>query len=89
MYLVFFGGGEVDQDVVDEGNTKDIKVFAEDVVDEALEGPRGIGETKGHDKVLKRTIMSSEGSLPFLAFHNPDEIECNTEITLGKDLGSV
>ena len=59
---------DVDQDVVQIYNNKDIKLFGQDLIDVTLEGGRSIEETKGHNLVLKMPIPSSNSHFPLVTF---------------------
>jgi hypothetical protein len=64
MFLHRFG---VDQDVVEVGNTKIIKIFPQCAIDVQLERSGGVRQSKRHDKIFKTTIARPKLSLPFLA----------------------
>ncbi|KIO08660.1 hypothetical protein M404DRAFT_133078, partial [Pisolithus tinctorius Marx 270] len=65
----------------------DIQHIHEDSVDKALESSQGIGEAEGHYQPLIGSIPSPKGSLPFIAWGNPDEMVSMLKINLSIDLG--
>jgi hypothetical protein len=54
-----------------------------------LEGSGNITKPKGHDEVFKCAIVRSEGSLPFIAFSDVNEVIGSTEVEFGKGLGGM
>jgi len=46
----------------------------EDVVHHCLEGSRGIGKSKKHDKRFKEALICSEGSFEFISFFDTNII---------------
>ncbi|KIN95086.1 hypothetical protein M404DRAFT_166789, partial [Pisolithus tinctorius Marx 270] len=61
----------------------------ENGIHKALEGGQGIGEAEGHYQPLVGSIPSPKGSLPFIAWGNPDEMVSMPKINLSIDLGSA
>src|SRR6202041_517464 len=82
MLDMFLHGFGVDQDVVEVGNTKVIKIFLQCAVDIRLERSRGVRQSKRHDKVLKMTIARPKGSFPFFTESNSEKIVGCSEIDL-------
>ena len=50
----------------------------------ALEGSRGIGEAKRHNRPLERSIASLEGGLRFISFSDSDLMETTGKIRFGE-----
>jgi hypothetical protein len=63
MFFVFFLGFRVDKDIIKVYNNELVEVFHEDRVHESRESCWSIGETKGHNSVLVKTITSCESGL--------------------------
>ena len=75
----------IDENVVKVDSHTHVKHIAKDIIHEALEGSRCISKSKRHDKPFKRTIVSAESSLPFIAFSNMNEVISVAEVDLGVD----
>ena len=61
----------------------------EDVVHERLECRRTVTESEVHDARLEETLVGDEGSLPFVAFLNPDVVVAPTDVELGEDFRAL
>ena len=72
MVSVFFLGVRVDEYVVEVHQYTNIEQVAEDVIHEALESGRCIGETKRHYMPFKGAIASPESHLPFVTLSDLD-----------------
>jgi hypothetical protein len=93
------GGGEVagmvflvlgeDKDVVEVDDDEVVKVGAEDIVHEALEGGGGVGEAEGHDRVFEVAVAGAEGGLVDVLFGDPDLVIAVPEVDFGEDGGAV
>ena len=59
--------------------------FPECFVHVTLEGCRGVGETKEHDRWLEESLISSESCLPLITFLDPDVIITPSDIKFGKE----
>lgn len=80
MDFVFFMRIGVHQGIVNQRDRNDINLFLELVVNKGLERLGVLHDPEIHDKILQRTITSSEGGFPLFFFCNSDQIECATEI---------
>ena len=60
----------IDQNIIKIDYHTDIKEVRENVIYEALEGSRSIGETKGHNKLFEESIADVECGLLFVIFSN-------------------
>ena len=72
MVSVFFLGVRVDEYVVEVHQYTNIEQVAEDVIHEALESGRCIGETERHYMPFKGAIASPESHLPFVTLSDLD-----------------
>jgi hypothetical protein len=63
MFLMFFVGFGIDENVVEIDKHEFVEILHENRVHETRESSWSIGETKGHDGILVKTITSSESSL--------------------------
>ncbi|KAG6899002.1 hypothetical protein C0993_001859 [Termitomyces sp. T159_Od127] len=80
---------QVDQDVVQVYNDKNIIHVMEDVVHEVLESSRGVGHTKGHYKVLKEAVAGAEGGFQFMPWSYMDVVIAGAEVDFGVDFGAA
>ena len=87
MIPMVFEGVREDQNVVKINNNENVRDIREHFIHEMLKGGRGIGESKGHDQILKRTIAGSESCHPLLAFLDADIVVTRSEVNFGVDLG--
>ena len=69
---VFFFGVRVDEYVVEVYQCTNIKQVAEDVIREALESGRCIGESERHYTPFEGAIVSPESHLPYVALSDSD-----------------
>ena len=72
MLYVFHRVIGVDDDVVKIDGNIYIKEITEDDIHESLESGRSIGQSEGHNKPFKGSVVSPECCLPFVTFHNAD-----------------
>ena len=77
----------LDQNIVQIYNDKDVKLFSKNLIDIALETGQSVRESKRHDLILKMGILGTKGTLLFVTFLNPHSIIDASEIQLGKRLG--
>src|ERR1700735_543250 len=77
VFDMFLHGFGVDQDVVEVGNTKVIKIFPQCAIDIRLERSGSVRQSKRHDKVFKMTIARPKSSLPFFAESNSKIVSCS------------
>jgi hypothetical protein len=61
----------------------------ENVVHEALEYGRSIGESKGHDSVLIVSKFCPEGCLPLISFFYSNIVVSRAQIQLSEYLGML
>ena len=59
------------------------------VVDEMLEGGRGILEAERHDKVFIEAVSCDKSGFPFFSWGHPEPIESGDDIELCVVLGFV
>ena len=59
---------DIDQDIVQIYNNKDIKLLSKDFIDIALKGGRSIKKSEKHDLILKMAVLDLKSCLPFIAF---------------------
>ena len=74
MALVFFLGVGVDEYVVEVHQYTNIEQVAEDVVHEALESGRCVGESERHYVPFEGAIVSLESPLPFITLLDLDQM---------------
>ena len=67
IIAVLFKRVQVDEDIIQIYNYEDVTHIVEDVIHEVLEGCRGVGHSKGHDKIFEESIAGVEGSFPFIS----------------------
>ena len=58
----------IDEDVVKVYDYGNVKHVSKNIVQEALEHCRSVGEPKRHDTPFKGAITGPEGCFPFIAF---------------------
>ena len=87
MFLVLHGIVGINEDVVKVYNYGNIKHVSENVIHEALEHYRSIGESKRHDTPFKGAIAGSEGCFPFITFGYTYEMISMSKIKFGVDVG--
>jgi hypothetical protein len=71
-----------------DDNISRSNLFPEDGVHHCLEGGRGISEAKEHNQWFKKSSVSFEHGLPFIAFFHPDIVVSPLNVELGKPLFS-
>src|SRR6184192_212967 len=76
----------VDQDIIDVYNHTNVQQRFQDVLDQRLEGSRGIRESEGHDFVLIMTVSCAKGCFLDVVLVNADLIVSPTKVNLGEDL---
>ena len=67
LHILFFACN-VNQNVIEVHNNKNIKFFYQDIIDIALESSRCISQSKIHHLILKMVIIDSKNCLLFIAF---------------------
>ena len=77
--------GRVDKNIIKVDNHTNIEHICEDVVHEALEGSRCIGQAEGYHHPLKGFILGLECCLPFVTVPDLDEMVGVPQINLGID----
>ncbi len=86
--MLFFIFG-IDEDVIQICYNEIVEEFVEDVINEVLEGIRGITETEWHYQGLVESESGDEGCLPFVSFGYPDSVESNDDVQFDEDLDFV
>jgi hypothetical protein len=61
----------------------------EDVIHHHLEGGQGVGKAEVHHQRLKEPLVSTEHSLPFVAFPDPDVVETPPDVEFHEEPGSL
>ena len=72
MASVFFLGVQVDEYVIEVHQYTNIKQVAKDIIHEALESSRCVGESERHYTPFEGAVTSLESRLPFAALSNSD-----------------
>jgi hypothetical protein len=88
MLFVLFLTFRKDQDVINEDHDKLVQLFHENRVHQVHEVSGGIGQTKRHHQILKKTVLGGESSLWDIFFTNLDLMIAKTMVNLRKDLRS-
>ena len=78
ILLIFLLSGTEDKNIVYIHDTAVVYKTMESTINIQLEGGRCISKAKGHYKVLKLAIVSSEGCLLTIGLLNVDAIVCIT-----------
>lgn len=86
MRAVFHQGIGVDEDVIDVSVAEDVKVLAENVIDEMLEGCVGIGEAEWNNQVFVVAKAGAEDCLPFFPIGHANKVVGASEVQLGNHL---
>jgi hypothetical protein len=86
IFLVFFKSVGVNEHIIEIHSAKSVKIGSENIIDEILEGCRGIGETKWHNQGLEKAISGLEGSLPFLPFRYSNKVIGPADVQFRKPL---
>ncbi len=87
MFLVLCGIVGINEDVVKVYDYGNIKHVSENVIHEALECHRSIGESKRHDMLFKGAIAGPEGCFPFITFGYAYKMISMLKIQFGVDVG--
>ena len=74
MASVFFLRVRVDENVVEVHQYTNIEQVAEDVIHEALESGRCIGESERHYAPFEGAVASPESHFPFIALSDSDQM---------------
>ena len=70
LNAMFLGVVRVYEDVIEINDYRNVQKIGEYVVHESLKRRRCIRKSKRHDEPFERSIASSEGGFPFVAFGN-------------------
>ncbi len=89
MFLVLHRIVGINEDVIKVYDYGNIKHVSENIIHEALECRRSIGESKRHDTPFKGAVAGPEGCFPFITFGNTYEMISMSEIQFGVDVGGV
>ena len=81
--------GGVDQDIVKINDDKLADEVPKDVIHEAHEGVRRIGETKGHHEPFIQPLLGFERRLPFITFPHTDLMVTTLEIHFRENGGTM
>ena len=76
----------IDQYVIQVDDDINVHHISEDVVHELLKSCRSISKAFWHYQPLKRSVASSEGSLPFVSCCNADQMVHVSEVNFSVDL---
>src|SRR3954469_14168608 len=74
----------IDQDVVEINYNAVVEERTEDVIDKALEGDRGIGETEGHHCELVMTVARAKGRFGHVFILNADLVVARAKVKFGE-----
>jgi len=85
MCNMLFGILGVDQNVIQIDYHAHIQHVCKNAIDEALERSQSVGKSERHNKPFIGAIASAEGSFPFIARSDADQMVCMSEINLGID----
>ncbi len=85
MLSVFRGVIGIDEDVVEVSDYGNVKHVSKNIVHEALERRRSIGEPKKHDTPFEGAVTGPEGCFPFITFSYAYEMISMSEIKFGID----
>ena len=89
MFIVFLGSLGVNEDIIQIDYHIFVRDVGKDAVHITLESSRSIGEVEVHDHKIKGSIMSLEGSFPFITRSNADKVVGTMEVNLGVDGGGA
>ena len=87
MASVFFFGVRVDEYVIKVYQNTNIKQVTKDVIHEALESSRCVGESERHYTPFEGAIASPESRLPFVALSDLDQMVGVLEVNFQIDFG--
>src|SRR5882724_5936696 len=86
MSFVFGNVVGIDENVIKIYDDNDVDHICEDVIHKLLKSCWRISKPFRHYQPLEGTIMSPEGSLPFVSRCNPNEMVSMLEVNFGVDL---
>ena len=89
MASVLFLGVRVDEYVIKVHQYTNIEQVAEDIIHEALESSRCIGESERHYVPFEGAIVGPESRLPFVALSDLDQMVGMPEVDFRIDFGLV
>ena len=75
----------IDQYVVQIDNDIDVYHICEDVIHELLKSCRSISKAFWHYQPLRGSVMSLEGSLPFVSCCDANQVVCVPQVDFGVD----
>ena len=75
---------DVDGDIIQIHNNKDIKFFCKDLIYIALECCQSISQSKKHYLILKVTVSGPKSTLSLIFFANSHPVVGTSEVKLGK-----
>ena len=82
--IVFFFIFDVDENIIQIYNDKNIKFFHKNLINIALKYCRSISQSKRHYLILEVTIFGLESSFPHIFFANSHLVISIDEVKLGK-----
>ena len=86
FYILFAFAFNIDEDVIEVHNYKNVKPFCQDLINVALECGWCICQFKRHHLVLKIAIAAFKGCFFFIIFFDPYLIVIVSEINMGETL---
>ena len=75
------------EDIVEVNDDRDVEEVLEDVIHKTLESGGSIRKSEGHYEPFEGSVFRPEGSFPFVAFRDADQMVRMTEIYLRIDPG--
>ena len=75
----------IDQYIVQIDNDNDVYHICKDVIHEPLKSCGSVSKAFWHSQPLEGSIMSPEGSLPFVSYCNANQMVCMPEVNFGVD----
>ena len=80
---------DVDKDVIEVSNDKNIEFLNQNLVNIALKAGRCVAEPNRNYLVLEVAVLSPKGCLPFIAIFYPNLMVSTCEVKLGKSFCSA
>ena len=80
---------DIDQNVIQVDNDKDVQFLGKDFVNVTLEASWSVGEAEGHDLIFKVAIPGAERGFPLVTLFNSHLMIGTSEIQLGKPLSTT
>jgi hypothetical protein len=84
---MFIESGTLNKDVIEiDCNFAFSNQICKDGIHQCLKHGGQVGEPEEHNARFKKTLVSDESCLPFIAFFDSDVVVASMNIKLGKDL---